>query len=243
MLRDRLKAMAHIQARQGINIEAVDDADVLAAHAEGGQVCVQVFFYRQRAQLRQPGLLPGPCRARPRPAEILEAFVAQFYAERAPPRLVLLAELRAAAGASGRGAGVKAGRKVRARGAPAGRQAPAGRDRAGQCPPGAGPAAGGDLEPGAAAGAAGRRARPAEAPSRIEVYDNSHIQGTNAIGAFIVAGPEGFDRRHYRTFNIKAAELTPGDDYAMMREVLRPPLQRLVREDPERARAAAGPTS
>jgi excinuclease ABC subunit C len=168
------------------------------------------------------------------PGEILEAFVAQFYAERTPPRLVLLGEATPQQALLGEALAVKAGRKVdlavpqrgekrrlveialaNARAALARRLS----------------------ETSAHARLLERLADVldlAAAPSRIEVYDNSHIQGSYAIGAFVVAGAEGFERRHYRTFNIKTAELAPGDDYAMLREVLRRRFQRLIREDPER---------
>ena len=234
VFRDRLKAMAHVQARQGINTESVDDADVIAGHAEGGQVCVQVFFYRNGRNYGNRAYYPAHAKEA-EPGEILAAFAAQFYAERAPARLILLAEPVPEQELLAEALAVRAGgRKVQVLVPRRGdkrqlveialtnaRQALARRlaDTATQ---------GMLLEQ-----LAGRFDLP-EAPARIEVYDNSHIQGSSAIGAFVVAGPDGFDKRSYRTFNIKGEDLKAGDDYAMMREVLRRRFARLAKEDPER---------
>ena len=233
VLRDRLKAMAHIQARQGINTESVGDADVVAAHAEGGQVCVQVFFYRDGRNYGNRAYYPAHT-ADATTAEIVEAFAAQFYAERAPARLVLLAEPLPQQALLAEALSLKAGRKVEL-------AVPQRGDKRQLV----------EIAQANARSALARRLAESssqamllekladvldlpEAPRRIEVYDNSHIQGSHAIGAFIVSGPEGFDRRQYRTFNIKGTELTPGDDFAMMRQVLGRRFGRLVREDPER---------
>ena len=233
VLRDRLKAMAHIQARQGINTGAVADADVIAAAREGGQACVQVFFYRDGRNYGNRAYYPAHA-ADAGADEILEAFAAQFYSDRVPPRLVLLGAAPPQQELLAEALAVRAGRKVQLlvpqRGerrklveiaATNARQALARRlaDTASQARLLEQLAQTLDLP---------------EAPQRIEIYDNSHIQGTNAIGAFVVAGPEGFDKRAYRTFNIKGTELTPGDDFAMMREVLQRRFARLVKEDPER---------
>jgi excinuclease ABC subunit C len=233
VLRDRLKAMAHIQTRQGINTESVEDADVIAAHNEGGQVCVQVFFYRDGRNYGNRAYYPAHA-ADATPGEILEAFAAQFYTERPPPRLILLSDALPQQELLAEALGVRAGRKVQLlvpqRGerrklvetaATNARQALARRlaDTASQALLLEKLADVLDLD---------------GPPQRIEIYDNSHIQGTNAIGAFVVTTPEGFDKRGYRTFNIKSTELTPGDDFAMMREVLQRRFARLVKEDPER---------
>ena len=233
VLRDRLKAMAHIQARQGINTDAVDDADVVAGHSEGGQVCVQVFFYRAGRNYGNRAYYPAHAKDA-ETSEILAAFLAQFYAERVPARLILLAEPVPEQELLAEALAVRAGRKVEL----------------------AVPRRGGrrqlvDIALTNARQALARRLADTasqealieqlaerfdlpEAPVRIEVYDNSHIQGSNAIGAFVVAGPEGFDKRAYRTFNIKGADVAAGDDFAMMREVLRRRFARLIGEDPER---------
>ena len=236
MLRDRLKAMAHIHSKQGINTESVGDADIVAAHAEGGEVCVQVFFYRQGRNYGNRAFYPSHAKEADT-GETLKAFLAQFYAERPAPPLVLLAESVPEQELLAEALSVHGGRKVQllvprrgerrqlveiatsnARHALARRLA----DTATQETL---------LEQMA------ERFDLAAVPTRIEVYDNSHIQGTNAIGAFIVAGQEGFDKKSYRTFTIRNTELTPGDDYAMMREVLQRRFSRLVREDPERTGA------
>ena len=233
VLRDRLKAMAHIQARQGINTEAVEDADVVAGHQEGGQVCIQVFFYRAGRNYGNRAYYPAHTKDATS-GEILAAFLAQFYAERVPARLVLLVEPVAEQALLAEALAVRAGRKVEllvprrggrrqlveialtnARQALARRLADTASQEA-------------LLEQ-----LADRFDLP-ETPARVEVYDNSHIQGSNAIGAFIVAGLEGFDKRSYRTFNIKGGELAAGDDYAMMREVLQRRFARLIKDDPER---------
>ena len=233
VLRDRLKAMAHIQARQGINTEAVEDADVVAGHQEGGQVCIQVFFYRAGRNYGNRAYYPAHTKDATS-GEILAAFLAQFYAERVPARLVLLVEPVPEQALLAEALAVRAGRKVEllvprrggrrqlveialtnARQALARRLADTASQEA-------------LLEQ-----LADRFDLP-ETPARVEVYDNSHIQGSNAIGAFIVAGLEGFDKRSYRTFNIKGGELAAGDDYAMMREVLQRRFARLIKDDPER---------
>ncbi|MFO1068652.1 MAG: excinuclease ABC subunit UvrC [Geminicoccaceae bacterium] len=233
VLRDRLKAMAHIQSRQGINTDAVDDADVIAAHAEGGQVCVQVFFYRDGRNYGNRAYYPAHAADAALP-EIVEAFAAQFYTERPPARLVLLAEPLPQQDLLADALSVRAGRKVEL-------AVPKRGDKRQLV----------EIAQANARAALARRLSETssqaallekladsldlpDVPRRIEVYDNSHIQGTNAIGAFVVAGPEGFDKRQYRTFNIRQGELTPGDDYAMMRQVLTRRFARLVKEDPER---------
>ncbi|WP_322112137.1 excinuclease ABC subunit UvrC [Arboricoccus pini] len=252
--RDRLKAIAHVSSRQGINTDAVDDADIVAMHAEHGQACVQVFFYRGGRNYGNRAYYPGHTRDST-DAEVLAAFMAQFYSDRQPARLVLVSHDVAEQELLAEALAIRAGRKVEiaqprrgdkrqlvedalknAREALARRMA----DTSAQE---------GLLE------ALAERIGLEAAPQRVEVYDNSHIQGTNAIGAFIVAGPEGFDRKSYRTFNIKgglssealaeASEPLPaslptfraGDDFAMMREVLRRRFGRLIKEDPDRERA------
>ena len=236
-IRDRLAALSHVDSHQGINTQGVEEADVFAVHQEGGETCVQVFFFRtgqnwgNRAYYpRDEGLEAG---------EVLEAFVAQFYDDKPVPRVVFLShevpdrELLALAFAE------KAGRKVEV----------------------AVPQRGGKRELvdhalANAREALGRRlaekssqnkllAGLAETfglerpPRRVEVYDNSHIMGTNAVGGMIVAGPEGFSKPHYRKFNIKSEDLTPGDDFGMMKEVLTRRFSRLLKENPRDASADA----
>lgn len=232
--RDRLKALAHVQARQGINTEAVQDADVIAAAADGGQVCIQVFFYRGGRNYGNRAYYPAHVKDS-EPADILQAFIVQFYAERVPPALVLVADEVAEQELVAEALAVRAGRRVELRVPRRGdlrklveiavtnaRQALARRL--------ADSSAHAELLEEMA-----QRLGLEAAPRRIEVYDNSHVQGTNAIGAFVVSGPEGLDKKSYRTFNIKGSELTAGDDYAMMREVLERRFGRLVKEDAERS--------
>ncbi len=233
LLRDRLKAIAHIAARQGINTAAVEDADVIALHADGGQVCVQAFFYRGGRNYGNRAYYPAHARDA-EPADVLAAFLAQFYSERVPPRLVLVSHEPSETGLLAEALALRAGRKVEVREPRRGalrdlveiarrnaREALARRlaDHASQARL---------LEQLA------ERFGLDAVPERVEVYDNSHIQGTNAMGSFIVAGPEGLDKRQYRTFTIKAPETGASDDYAMMREVLTRRFTRLVKEDPER---------
>lgn len=231
--RDRLKALAHIHSRQGINTDAVGDADVIALASEGGQACLQVFFYRDGRNYGNRGYFPAHTRDST-PGEILQAFVAQFYSERSPPRLVLLSEPAPEQALLAEALGVRAGRRVvivtpqrgarrqlvelalkNAREALARRVAELG------------------TQAGLLAELAERFGLEAP-PARIEVYDNSHVQGAHPVGAFIVAGREGFERKAYRTFAIRG-EAAAGDDYAMMREVFERRFARLLREDPERA--------
>jgi excinuclease ABC subunit C len=235
-LRDRIKAMAHVHARQGINVEAVDDADIVAAHAEGGQVGVQVFFYRGGRNYGNRAYYPAHAKEA-EVAEALAAFLAQFYAERAAPPLVLLSEPVPEQDLLAEALSLRAERRVQVAVPRRGEK----RQLVETALTNARQALARRLADTATQEAlleqlAERFDLPA-APTRIEVYDNSHIQGRDAIGAFVVAGPEGFDRKSYRTFNIKGGEgLTPGDDYAMMREVLKRRFGRLVKEDPDGAR-------
>lgn len=232
-LRDRIRALTQVQTAQGINPRTVSEGDVIALHVENGQACVQVFFIRANQNWGNHDYYPR-ISGEEDASEIMEAFVGQFYSDRDPPRLVLLShgldneELMCSALSE------KAGRKVEV-------VVPQRGERA-------------ELVSGAARNAKESLARRmsetatqnkllrgvAEAfdldgpPSRIEVYDNSHIQGTNAVGAMIVAGADGFLKSQYRKFNIKGTELTPGDDFGMMKEVLTRRFQRLLKEDPER---------
>ncbi len=233
VLRDRLKALAHITATQGINTATVGDADVVAAHANGGQVCVQVFFYRGGKNYGNKAFYPTGSQGST-PGEVLESFAAQFYSDRPPPRLVLLNEappqlelLEAALSA-----------RVDARVRVLVPQRGAKRDLVEIARSNAEQALARRLAEGSAqAGllqALADRLGLAAPPARIEVYDNSHIQGRHAVGAFVVAGPEGFERQAYRTFTIKDAATVPGDDFAMMREVFRRRFGRLAKEDPGR---------
>ena len=176
--------------------------------------------------------------ARSRPAEVLSAFLAQFYDDKPTPRLVLLSQEIEERELLAEALCARAGLTRRSRRAPARREARSRGARLHQCARGAGPAAGRHLVAAQAAGRAWRQAFGLRGPSRrVEVYDNSHIMGTNAVGAMVVAGPQGFSKTHYRTFNIRSEDLTPGDDFGMMREVLMRRFARLMKEAPR----AGGP--
>ena len=261
--RDRIRALTAIQAKQDINLEdGIGDADVIAGHFDGGQVCIQVFFFRAGRNYGNRAYFPrhGPADT---PGEILGAFVGQFYTDNPPPRLILLdrplAETALLEAALSRLAGHRVEIAVPRRGDKRKLIEHARRNA-------------GDAHARRLAESASQRKLlegVAETfgldsvPRRIEVYDNSHISGTNAVGAMIVAGPEGFIKTAYRKFNIKniaakasarpglaeraqaaytapgdAPGMTPGDDYAMMRQVLTRRFSRAIKEDPERDRGS-----
>jgi excinuclease ABC subunit C len=231
-LRDRIRALTHVQGSQGINPEGVEEADVVALHQEGGQACVQVFFIRAHQNWGNRAYFPRTGGAEP--AEILEGFLGQFYDNKTPPRMILVSHDPDNADLLAEALSGKLGRKVAIarpqRGEKAGLVEQAARNArealARRMAESASQAA--LLEAlGEAFGLDG-------APERIEVYDNSHIMGTNAVGGMIVAGPDGFVKSQYRKFNIRSAELVPGDDFGMMREVLTRRFGRLSKEDPDR---------
>jgi excinuclease ABC subunit C len=233
VLRDRLKALAQIAARQGINVASVEDADMIGLAQDGGQACVQVFFYRGGRNYGNRAYYPSHTQDA-EPGAVLEAFLGQFYSERPPPRTVLLSHSPDSAELLAEALSLRAGRKVELLRPQRGER----RRLVEQAETNARHALARKL--GESDAQATLLARLAEAldlagpPQRIEVYDNSHIMGSDAVGAFIVAGPQGLDKSAYRKFTIKRQDLTPGDDYAMMREVLSRRFGRLQREDPER---------
>jgi len=232
-LRDRIRALTHVQGGQGINPQGVAEADVIALHMEGGQACVQVFFIRANQNWGNRDFYPRTG-AGADAAEVLQAFIGQFYDTKDPPRLLLLSDEIEDSDLMAGALTEKLGRKVRMEVPQRGEKK--------------------DLVAGALRNAReslGRKMSEtatqaklldglAEAfdletrPERIEVYDNSHIQGTNAVGAMIVAGPEGFLKNQYRKFNIRGDDLTPGDDFGMMKEVLTRRFKRLLKDDPDR---------
>ena len=231
-IRDRLKALAHITARQGINVPSLDDADVVALAQEGGQACVQVFFYRGGRNYGNRAYYPSHAQDAG-PDELLEAFLGQFYAERIAPRLVLVRHGPASQALLAEALSLRAQRKVEI----SQPQRGARRQLIVQAEANARHALARRLAESSSQAMLLRRLADRldlpEPPERIEIYDNSHIMGTNAVGAFVVAGPEGLSKAGYRTFTIRDEDLTPGDDYAMMREVLRRRFTRLQREDAE----------
>ncbi len=228
-LRDRLRAMSHIRAHQGINPTTFSDADLFAAHTQAGNACIQVIFFRAGQNWGNKPYFPRADRDLPM-AEVLESFIAQFYDERTPPPLLLVSEAMSGAKLLAEALSLKAGRKVEIvtpqRGEKREILEMALQNAREQL---ARRLAENSVQRELLDGVADSFALDAP-PRRIEVYDNSHIQGTNAVGALIVAGPDGFEKGEYRKFNIKSAELSPGDDYGMMREVLTRRFSRLVRE-------------
>ncbi|MEJ2017471.1 MAG: excinuclease ABC subunit UvrC [Maritimibacter sp.] len=233
VLRDRIKALTQVQSSQGINPRGVAEGDVIALHMEGGQACVQVFFIRANQNWGNRAFYPRTGSGAGE-AEVLQAFIGQFYDQKEPPKLILLSHPIEDVELMAEALSEKAGRKVEIAVPIRGEKA--------------------ELVSGAARNAReslGRKMAETatqaklltglaeafeldEPPKRIEVYDNSHIQGSHAVGGMIVAGPEGFVKSQYRKFNIKGTELTPGDDFGMMKEVLTRRFKRLLKEDPDR---------
>ena len=227
--RDRLAALSAIQATQGINPRGVEEADVFAIHQEGGLSCVEVFFFRTGQNWGNRAYYPKADRSIEAP-EVLAAFVAQFYDDKPVPSLVLLSEDVEDQALLADALSVKAGRKVELASPKRGEK----RDLVDHAHQNAREALGRKLAESASqmrlldgvAGALGL----SRAPRRVEIYDNSHIMGTNAVGGMVVAGPEGFLKKEYRTFSIKS-DIAPGDDLAMMREVLERRFKRLIKEE------------
>ena len=232
-LRDRIKALTQIQASQGINPAGVTEADVVALHLDQGQACVQVFFIRANQSWGNRDFYPKTGAGAEAP-EIMEAFLAQFYDDKEPPRLLLLSHGVENPDLVAQLLSDRAGRRVELAVPQRGEKA--------------------ELVENAARNARESLARRMSesstqlkllqglaeafdldaAPRRIEVYDNAHIQGSNAVGGMIVAGPDGFVKSQYRKFNIKSAAGANSDDFGMMREVLTRRFERLLKEDPER---------
>jgi excinuclease ABC subunit C len=225
--RDRLAALSAIQSQQGINPRTVEEADVFAVHQEGGYSCVEVFFFRTGQNWGNRAYFPRAEKSFT-PEEVLGAFVAQFYDDKPPPKLILLSHDIEEAELLSEALCVKAGHKVEVSTPKRGEK----KELVAHALTNAREALGRKLADTAtqsrlldAMAATLDLPRP---PKRIEVYDNSHIQGTNAVGAMIVAGPDGFMKNQYRKFNIKSEGLTPGDDYGMMKEVLQRRFKRLM---------------
>jgi excinuclease ABC subunit C len=234
MYRDRLSALSAIQGHQGINPRTIEEADVFAVHQQGGYTCVEVFFFRTGQNWGNRAYFPKADRALGA-SEVLSAFLAQFYDDKPPPRLMLVSHDFEERALLAEALGTKAERKVEV-------AVPQRGERK-------------ELVAHAAANAREALARRLadtssqqrllksltetfglpRSPRRIEVYDNSHIAGTNAVGAMIVAGAEGLRKNQYRKFNMRSAELNPGDDYGMMREMLQRRFKRLLAEAPRPA--------
>jgi len=229
-LRDRIRALSSVAQETQVNPQTVDEADVFALVAEGGSACVQVFFFRAGQNWGNRAYFPRVDKA-DTDTEIMAAFLGQFYEDRPIPRLILVSAEPDERELLREAFSIKARRKVEIAKPSRGEK----RELVDHALSNAREALGRKMAEGSAQ--ARLLAGVAEAfglesqPERIEVYDNSHIMGTNAVGGMIVAGPEGFQKNQYRKFNIKNSELTPGDDYGMMKEVLQRRFSRLAKEE------------
>jgi excinuclease ABC subunit C len=229
LYRDRLAALSAIQSQQGINPRTVEEADVFAIHQEGGYSCVEVFFFRTGQNWGNRAYFPRADKSLAAP-EVLGSFLSQFYDDKPPPRLVLLSHKIEEQELLTDALCVKAGHKVEVNAPQRGEK----KELVSHALTNAREALGRKL----ADTATQKRLLEGlkitlglpDVPRRIEIYDNSHIQGTNAVGAMVVAGPDGFVKNQYRKFNIRSENLTPGDDYGMMREVLQRRFKRLLAE-------------
>jgi excinuclease ABC subunit C len=237
--RDRLAALSAIQSQQGVNLRGVDDADVFAIHQAGGYNCVQVFFFRTGQNWGNRAYFPKADRGLAA-ADVLSAFIAQFYDDKPCPHLLLVSEDLPERALLAEALSAKSGHAVEINRPKRGEK----RDVVDHALANAREALGRKLADSSSQRALLKSLAEtfglAAPPRRIEVYDNSHIQGSNAVGAMIVAGPEGFMKNQYRKFNIRSEELTPGDDFGMMREVLERRFKRLLNEHP-RTPKAQGP--
>ena len=233
-LRDRIRALSTVSQDQSINPQSLEEADVFAVHCEGGQACVQVFFFRAGQNWGNRAYFPkvaNTIEGDDEASGILDAFLGQFYENQQLPRLILISQEAPNRELLAEAFTLKAGRKVEIAKPQRGEKV----ELVAHALTNAREALGRKMAESSAQGkllagvceAFGLEA----APERIEVYDNSHIMGTNAVGGMIVAGPEGFQKSQYRKFNIKSTDLTPGDDYGMMREVLRRRFARLAKEE------------
>jgi excinuclease ABC subunit C len=232
MYRDRIRALSQIRSHQDINLEGVEEADVIALHQEGGQSCVQVFFFRSGSNYGNRSYFPRHEQSAEIP-EILSAFVGQFYADKPAPKQIFLSHEIEGQELVANALAINNDRKIELLVPKRGGK----RNLVEHALTNAKDALGRRL----AESATQRKLLEDLAdkldlestPERIEVYDNSHTQGTNMVGGMIVAGPEGFMKNAYRKFNIKG-DIAPGDDFAMMREVLTRRFARAQKEDPDR---------
>ena len=235
--RDRLAALSAVQSTQGINPRSVEEADVFAVHQDGGFNCIEVFFFRTGQNWGNRAYFPKADRSL-EPGEVLGSFLAQFYDDKPCPAVILLShdvperELLAEA------LSIKSGRKIEVLVPRRGEK----KALVAHVLVNAREALGRKLADTSSQQKLLKTLADtfglARTPRRIEVYDNSHIQGSNAVGAMIVAGPSGFQKNQYRKFNIRSAELTPGDDFGMMREMLERRFKRLIAEAPRAATEA-----
>ncbi len=230
LYRDRLAALSHVQSHQGINPSGVEEADVFAIHHEGGISCIQVFFFRTGQNWGNRAYFP---KADPTltSAEVLSAFLAQFYDDKPCPRQILLCETVEEQDLLGEALTEKSGYKVSILVPQRGEK----KDLVDHAVANAREAHGRKLAETASQSrlldGLATTFKLDRVPRRIEIYDNSHIMGTNAVGGMVVAGPEGFVKSQYRKFNIKSTDITPGDDFGMMKEVMTRRFSRLLKEE------------
>jgi excinuclease ABC subunit C len=231
--RDRLAALSHVQSHQGINPQSVEEADVFALHQEGGQTCIQVFFFRTGQNWGNRAYFP---KADPslEPAEVLGSFLAQFYDDKPSPRTILLAQQVEEQELLAQALATRAGHKVSIGGAAARREEGPRRPCAAERARGAGAAAGRNVDAGAAAGGAEARRSAWKSRRRASRSTTTRTSWAPTPSArMIVAGAEGFVKNQYRKFNIRSTEITPGDDFGMMREVMERRFSRLLKEEQE----------
>jgi excinuclease ABC subunit C len=229
--RDRLAALSAVQSHQGVNPRGVEEADVFAVHQQGGFTCVEVFFFRTGQNWGNRAYFPKADKSLGA-TEVLSAFLAQFYDNKPPPRLIMVSHAVEDAELLAEALCTKSGHKVEILLPQRGEK----KDLIEHALANAREALGRKLAETSSQQRLLRQLAETfvlpRVPRRIEVYDNSHIQGSNAVGAMIVAGPEGFRKSQYRKFNIRSSELAPGDDFGMMREVLERRFKRLMAEAP-----------
>ncbi len=232
--RDRLKALATVQSRQDTGQGHVEEADIIAGYQQGGQSCIQVFFFRAGQNWGNKAYFPRHHKDQEM-EDVLPAFIAQFYDNKPPPKIILVNCHIAQIDLLQEALGIKAKHKVKI-------SMPQRGDKLNLIKM---------VEKNAQEALERRLAEKSSQkklleavserfnldgpPNRIEIYDNSHISGTNAIGAMVVSCPDGFDKGSYRKFNIKSTDITPGDDYGMMREVMTRRFKRQLKEDPDRS--------
>ena len=228
-LRDRIRALAHVRATQDVNPDGLEEADVFAIAMEGGVSCVQVFFIRAGQNWGATAHYPRHDSEQTM-EEVLAAFLVQFYDKRPPPKLILVNEMPEQADLIGEALELKVDRKIEIRRPERGSK----RDLVEQASRNAAEAVTRKLAETASQARLLDEVQKVfeleSVPQRIEIYDNSHIQGSNAVGGMVVAGPDGFIKQAYRKFNIKDETIEPGDDYGMMREVMRRRFARGLKE-------------
>jgi len=238
--RNRLWALAHVTADQNINPEGIEEADVFAAYQEGGQTCIQVFFFRSGQNWGNRAYFPRADKS-VGVEEVLESFIAQFYDDKPVPRCLLLSHELPMQALLEEALSTKAERKVEIRVPQRGSKTTIVEHATQNAREALGRRLAETSSQRLLLSGLKERFELPKVPRRIEVFDNSHIQGASAVGAMIVAGPEGFVKNQYRKFNIRSADLAPGDDYAMMREVLTRRFKRLVLDEAQAPTAAEAP--